>query len=81
LFHQGTSDLNENRRAYRLIQARQAAAWTARRPGLPFKTPYAALTVASLVETETGHASVRAFVSGVFENRLRAGMPLQTDPS
>ncbi|AAU47636.1 endolytic transglycosylase MltG [Burkholderia pseudomallei] len=81
LFDKGTSDLNVYRRAYRLMQARLADAWTARRPGLPFKTPYEALTVASLVEKETGHASDRAFVSGVFANRLRAGMPLQTDPS
>ncbi|AOJ68663.1 MULTISPECIES: endolytic transglycosylase MltG [Burkholderia] len=81
LFDRGASDLNVYRRAYKLMQTRLADAWTARRPGLPFQTPYEALTIASLVEKETGRAADRAFVSGVFANRLRAGMPLQTDPS
>ncbi|PXW27451.1 endolytic transglycosylase MltG [Paraburkholderia caballeronis] len=81
LFDKGTSDLDVYRRAYRLMQVRLAEAWAARAPGLPLKTPYDALKLASLVEKETGRASDRALVAAVFANRLRAGMPLQTDPS
>jgi UPF0755 protein len=81
LFDKGTSDINVYRRAYRLMQQRLAAAWAARAPGLPYHTPYEALTVASLIEKETGKASDRPLVSAVFANRLRIGMPLQTDPA
>ncbi|KDB06758.1 aminodeoxychorismate lyase [Burkholderia sp. lig30] len=81
LFDKGTSDLNIYRRAYRLMQMRLDAAWSARAPGLPYRTPYEALTIASIVEKETGHAADRALVAAVFANRLRVGMPLQTDPS
>ncbi|CAM2169318.1 Endolytic murein transglycosylase [Burkholderia latens] len=81
LFDKGTTDLNIYRRAYHLMQTRLDEAWAARAPGLPYKTPYEALTVASIVEKETGHAADRAFVAAVFANRLRIGMPLQTDPS
>ena len=81
LFDKGTSDLNVYRRAYKLMQQRLTAAWAARAPGLPYRTPYEALTVASLIEKETGKASDRPLVSAVFANRLRIGMPLQTDPA
>lgn len=81
LFDKGTSDLNVYRRAYRLMQQRLTAAWAARAPGLPYRTPYEALTVASLIEKETGKATDRPLVSAVFANRLRIGMPLQTDPA
>lgn len=81
LFDKGTSDLNIYRRAYGLMQQRLAAAWAARAPGLPYRTPYEALTMASLIEKETGKASDRPLVSAVFANRLRIGMPLQTDPA
>jgi UPF0755 protein len=81
LFDKGASDLNIYRRAYRLMQQRLTAAWAARAPGLPYHTPYEALTVASLIEKETGKATDRPLVSAVFANRLRIGMPLQTDPA
>ena len=81
LFDKNTSDLQVYRRAYRLMQKRLNAAWAARSPGLPYKTPYEALTMASLVEKETGKASDRPLVAAVFANRLRIGMPLQTDPT
>jgi UPF0755 protein len=81
LFDKGTSDLNVYRRAYRLMQQRLDAAWAARAPGLPYRSPYEALTMASLIEKETGRASDRPLVSAVFANRLRIGMPLQTDPA
>lgn len=81
LFDKGTSDVDVYRRAYRQMRQRLMAAWTARAPGLPYRTPYEALTVASLIEKETGKAGDRPLVSAVFANRLRIGMPLQTDPA
>lgn len=81
LFDKDSSDLDVYRRAYRLMQVRLAEAWSARAPGLPVKSPYEALTLASLVEKETGRAGDRPLVAAVFANRLRAGMPLQTDPA
>jgi UPF0755 protein len=81
LFDKDTSDLDIYRRAYRLMKLRLDEAWAARAPGLPYQTPYDALTMASIIEKETGKASDRPMVSAVFANRLRAGMPLQTDPT
>jgi UPF0755 protein len=81
LFDKGTSDLDVYRRAYRLMQQRLDAAWAARAPGLPYHSSYEALTMASLIEKETGKAGDRPLVSAVFANRLRIGMPLQTDPA
>ncbi|SPB16382.1 aminodeoxychorismate lyase [Caballeronia novacaledonica] len=81
LFDKGTSDLAVYKRAYRLMQARLAEAWNTRAQNLPYKTPYDALIMASIVEKETGRASDRPLVAAVFANRLRIGMPLQTDPS
>jgi len=63
------------------MQTRLAEAWAARAPGLPLKSPYEALTLASLVEKETGRPGDRALVAAVFANRLKVGMPLQTDPA
>ncbi|TKC87236.1 endolytic transglycosylase MltG [Trinickia terrae] len=81
LFDKDTSDLDIYRRAYKLMKLRLTEAWTARAPGLPYKSPYEALIMASLIEKETGLASDRPLVAAVFDNRLRAGMPLQTDPT
>jgi UPF0755 protein len=55
--------------------------WNARAPNLPFSEPEQAVTLASIVEKETGVASERPRVAAVFENRLRAGMRLESDPT
>lgn len=81
LFDKGSSDLSVYRRAYRMMQQQLTRVWTQRAPELPYRTPYELLTLASLIEKETGKASDRPFVAAVFMNRLRLGMPLQTDPS
>jgi UPF0755 protein len=58
-----------------------AQAWAKRAPGLAVTTPQQALTLASIVEKETGKPEERATVAGVYENRLRQSMPLQADPT
>jgi peptidoglycan lytic transglycosylase G len=81
LFGKGTSDLAILKRAYTAMQRQLQAAWQQRAPDLPYHDPYDALIMASVVEKETGKASDRALIAGVFVNRLRVGMMLQTDPS
>jgi UPF0755 protein len=80
-YSKGASDLAVLKRAHRAMQQRLDAAWAARAPDTPLKSPEDALILASIVEKETGAAADRGKVAGVFANRLRIGMPLQTDPS
>ena len=56
-------------------------AWAARQPDLPLETTGDVLTLASIIEKETGLAAEYPLVAAVFVNRLRVGMPLQTDPT
>jgi UPF0755 protein len=80
-FTPGTSDLTILSMAYERMAALLARAWEQRSDGLPFDTPYQALTLASMVEKETGVADERSLIAGVFVNRLRRGMRLQSDPT
>ncbi len=75
------SDLTVLRRAYHRQHEKLMAAWETRAPGLPYRTAYEALIMASIVEKETGAAFERPKIAGVFLNRLRLGMRLQTDPT
>jgi UPF0755 protein len=63
------------------MQHRLDVAWARRAPDTPLRSPDEALTLASIVEKETGAPADRGKVAGVFVNRLRLGMPLQTDPA
>jgi UPF0755 protein len=81
VFAKGASDLAVLARAYRTMQKQLQSAWARRAPELPVTDPYEALILASIVEKETGRASDRAMIAGVFANRLRLGIKLQTDPS
>jgi UPF0755 protein len=81
LFDKGASDLDVLRRAYRSMQMRLETAWGSRDANLMLKTPYELLTLASIVEKETGLATDRPAIASVFANRLRYKMPLQTDPT
>lgn len=77
----GSSDIEFLKLAYRTMQQHLNEAWSSRAAGLPLATPYQALILASLVEKETGTPADRAMIAGVFINRLRIQMMLQTDPA
>ena len=81
LFGKGISDLVIYRQAYASMMKKLNAAWQKRDPSLPYKTAYEALTMASIIEKETGQGAERAMIAGVFVNRLKTGMLLQTDPT
>jgi UPF0755 protein len=80
-YTKGSSDLAVLKRALRAMDRHLDAAWQLRQSDSPLKTPDGLLTLASIVEKETGRASDRPMVAAVFTNRLRIGMMLQTDPS
>ena len=81
LYTAGDSDLDVLRRAHDAMDKALAAAWDARNPNSVLKTPDEMLTLASIVEKETGVASERPQIAGLFERRLKIGMRLQTDPT
>ena len=80
-YAKGASDLAVLKRAVRAMDKRLDAAWAMRSPDTPLKTANEALILASIVEKETGKPADRSQIAGVFTNRLRVGMLLQTDPS
>jgi UPF0755 protein len=80
-YSKGSSDVKVLQRALRAMDKRLADAWAKRTPQSVLKTPQEALILASIVEKETGKAADRTLISTVFQNRLRVGMPLQTDPT
>ncbi|MEO6155061.1 MAG: endolytic transglycosylase MltG [Thermomonas sp.] len=77
----GDSDLDVLRRAYEAMDKALDAAWLSRADELPLKSRDEALTLASIIEKETGIAEERPAIAGVFERRLKIGMRLQTDPT
>ena len=80
-YAKGSSDLAVLKRAARAMDKRLEAAWALRHPDTPLKSPDQALILASIVEKETGKPGDRPTIGGVFSNRLRIGMLLQTDPT
>jgi UPF0755 protein len=80
-YSKGSADLAVLKRAAHAMDKKLAWAWAQRLPQSPLKTPEEALILASIVEKETGKGSDRPMVSSVFNNRLRIGMRLQTDPT
>lgn len=81
VFVPGTSDFDLLKKAYQSQRSLLENLWAERQDGIPLASPYEALILASIVEKETGHNADRGRVAGVFINRLRVGMPLQTDPT
>jgi UPF0755 protein len=80
-FPKGTHDIDFLRRAYQVMQKHLSREWEQRDPDLPLKSSYEALILASIIEKETGAGYERPLISGVFTNRLRKKMRLQTDPT
>lgn len=81
VFAKGSSDLEIYQLAHQALRKRLEQAWQERAGDLPYKSPYDALIMASIIEKETGQAAERDMIAAVFVNRLRAGMLLQTDPT
>lgn len=81
LFDKKSGDLELLVRAHRSMRKKLEAAWAGRAAGLPYTDPYQALIMASIIEKETGRDADRGLIAAVFVNRLRRGMPLQTDPT
>jgi UPF0755 protein len=80
-FPQGLTDVAFLQRAYRAMEERLAFEWEGRDVGLPYRNAYEGLIMASIVEKETGLASERPAIAGVFVRRLQKRMRLQTDPT
>ena len=81
LYGKGTTDLEILRQSRARMKKELDAAWAGRAQNLPFSTPYEALILASIVERETANPAERPRIAGVFAERLRIGMRLQTDPT
>jgi peptidoglycan lytic transglycosylase G len=81
LFGKGSSDFSVLRRSYRAMQRHLKEEWEGRDQAIPYRAPYDALIMASIIEKETGQAGERDLIGGVLVNRLRIGMRLQVDPT
>jgi UPF0755 protein len=81
LYTSGDSDRDVLKRAHEAMDAALASAWEQRHKDTVLKTTEEMLTLASIVEKETGVASERPQIAGLFERRLKIGMLLQTDPT
>jgi len=80
-FTRGVTDLELLQRAFSRLEAVLVEEWQQRSEGLPYREPYEALIMASIIEKETGVPSERGEIAGVFVRRLERGMLLQTDPT
>ncbi|CAD7840244.1 MAG: Murein endolytic transglycosylase MltG [Olavius algarvensis Gamma 3 endosymbiont] len=80
-FPKGTSDIDFLRRAHQLMRQHLQREWDQRASDLPLKSSYEALILASIIEKETGVGFERPMISGVFIQRLKRKMRLQTDPT
>jgi len=80
-FQKGDSDFDVLKQAYQRLDQVAEDAWNNRSEAVQVKTKYQLITLASIIEKETGAAFERPTISGVFNNRLRIGMRLQTDPT
>ncbi len=81
IFDPDELDLNIYRRAAQAMQKQLSQTWSQKPDGIPLKSPYELLILASIIEKETGRSNDRGLISAVFINRLNKGMPLQTDPT
>lgn len=80
-FSRNTSDVEILQKSFHKMESLLNAEWETRAANLPYKSPYEALIMASIIERETGHHSEREQIAGVFVRRLQQGMKLQTDPT
>jgi len=80
-FPKGTSDVDFLKRAYEVMQQHLEREWMKRDPDLPLNSSYEALILASIIEKETGAGFERPLIAGVFIQRLKRNMRLQTDPT
>ena len=80
-YNAGSSSRDLLARAHANLEQYLEASWAGRTPGLPYKTPYQLLIVASILEKETALPQEKRLISGVIVNRLRKYMPLQMDPT